>query len=417
MTEHLTRLDNGFRIVVDPVPHVGIVTAGVWVGAGARDEPEALNGLSHFLEHLLFKGTTTRTAFEIAAEIENRGGSIDAYTDYETTAYYVQTGARHWPAAISLLGEVLTESIFPADEVERDRSVVLQEIDQYADEPEAVLGDALHATLYPDQPLGRPILGTAAQVSGFTRQDLQDHLARHYRPERMVLVVSGRVDPVEVAALGARLFGSLAGGPPSISQPARYGGGHRAIARDIEQAHHALAFAGVGADHPELPALRHLANILGGGLTSRLFQEIRERRGLAYDVHADLEAYADTGFILFEAATAPGQLEEMTAILARELERAHRDGLTAEELARSREQLRFLLGSAQESTYGRAQRLARDMLVRDRIRSVDDIEAEIDGVTLDDLVRVARRVLSGPPTSCVVGPPPARPRRPQWRRS
>jgi predicted Zn-dependent peptidase len=415
MTEHLTRLDNGFRIVVDPVPHVGIVTAGVWVGAGARDEPEALNGLSHFLEHLLFKGTATRTAFEIAAEIENRGGSIDAYTDYETTAYYVQTGARHWPVAIALLADVLTASVFPEDEVERDRSVVLQEIDQYTDEPEAVLGDALHATLYPDQPLGRPILGTAAHVAGFTRQHLLDHLASRYRPERMVLVVSGRVDAAEVAALGATLFGTLAGGPGPVSPPARPVGGHRAISRDIEQAHYALAFDGLNASHPELPALRHVANILGGGLTSRLFQEIREQRGLAYDVHADLETFADTGFIVFEAATTPGQLEEMAAILARELERALA-GFTAEELARSKEQLRFLLGSAQDSTFGRAQRLARDTLVRDGIRSLEEIEAEIDGVTLDGLTRVARRVLSGPPTSCVVGPPPARQRRPLRRR-
>jgi len=417
MTEHLTRLDNGFRIVVDPVPHVAIVTAGVWVGVGARNEPEDRNGLSHFLEHLLFKGTATKTAFEVAAEIENRGGSIDAYTDYESTAYYVQTGARHWPVALRLLAEVLTESVFPEEEVERDRSVVLQEIDQYADEPEAVLGDALHATLYPDQPLGRPILGTAAHVASFTRQHLLDHLARYYRPERMVLVVSGRVDSGEVTALGTQLFEGQPNGPVPILQPARYGGGHRTIARDIEQAHHALAFNGLSLDHPELPALRHLANILGGGMTSRLFQEIRERRGLAYDVHADLDSYTDTGFILFEAATAPEQLDEMAAILLRELEQAQRDGFTAEELARSREQLRFALGSAQDSTFGRAQRLARDILIRDHIRSIDDIEAEIDGVTLDGLAQVAGRILSGPPTSCVVGPPPARPRRLNRRRS
>jgi predicted Zn-dependent peptidase len=313
------------------------------------------------------------------------------------------------------LAEVLTGSVFPEDEVERDRSVVLQEIDQYADEPEAVLGDALHALLYPDQPLGRPILGTAAHVAGFTRQHLLDRLASHYRPGRMVLVVSGRVDPAEVTALGARLFGTLAGGPVPVSPPARPAGGHRAIARDIEQAYHALAFAGPGAVHPDLPALRHVANILGGGLTSRLFQEIRERRGLAYDVHADLETFTDTGFIVFEAATAPGQLDDMAAILAHEVARA-RDGFTAAELARSKEQLRFLLGSTQESTFGRAQRLARDTLLRDRLRSVDAIEAEIDGVTLDDLARVAGQVLSGLPGSCVVGPPPARPRRPVRRR-
>ncbi len=405
MNPLMTRLDNGFTIVTDPVPYVGTVTIGVWVRAGSRNETARTNGLCHFLEHLLFKGTQTRSAFEIAAEIENLGGTLDGFTDCETTAYYVQTGARHWPVAVTLLGDLLTRSVFPEAEIERDRAVVLQEIDRYADDPEAVLGDVLQATLYPGQPLGRPILGTAETVASFTRAHLQTYLADQYLPERMVLVASGRVEHAEVAALADTVFGDLPTREALLVAPARLVGGQARVSRDFEQNHYALAFEGLGFDHPDLPGLRHVANILGGGLTSRLFQEIRERRGLAYDVHAEVEVYADTGFLTIEAATAPERLDDLTGAIDQELERA-RTGFAAAELARSKEQLRFLLASSQESTFGRAQRLARDALFRGRVRGLDEIEAAIDGVTIETLDRIGQTVLSAPPSLCVVGPRP-----------
>jgi len=414
MTEQMTRLDNGFLVVTDPVAHVGTVSVGVWVRAGTRDEPEAVNGISHFLEHLAFKGTATKDAFAIAAEIENRGGSIDAYTDYEMTAYYVQTGARHLETAVCLLAEVLTQSVFPEDEIAREIGVVLQEIDQYADEPESVLADLLRGAMYPGQPLGRPILGSREIVSGFTRRHLLDHVGSRYAPNRMALVASGRVEHAPLVALAERLFGRRPLLVAPAAGPARYVGGHGADIRDIEQAHFALGFEGLALRDPDLPALRHAANLLGGGMTSRLFQEIREKRGLAYDVHADLETYADGGAILFEAATAPGRRDELAELLTREIERA-RLGFAADELARSKEQLRFMVGMAQESTLTRAQRLARDVLFWGRVRTFDEAEAEFDAVTLDDLNRVMARVLSGPPTTAMVGPD--KPRRAARRRS
>ncbi|MEI8394458.1 MAG: pitrilysin family protein [Rhodospirillaceae bacterium] len=402
--DQMSRLDNGFTVVTDSVPHVGTVTAGVWLRAGSRDEAPDRNGISHFLEHLAFKGTSSKDAFAIVAEIENRGGSIDAYTDFETTAYYVQTGARHLDTAVALLAEVLTDSVFPEQEIEREIGVVLQEIDQYIDDPGAVLGDLLRAAIYPAQALGRPILGTPALVSGFTRPVLRDHVAQHYVPERMALVVSGCAAHAEVVALADRLFGRMAPASAPVPEPSRYVGGDSVQTKDIEQAHFALAFEGVPMGHPDLPALRHIANLLGGGMTSRLFQEIREKRGLAYDVHADLEIFADGGFIVFEAATEPGQCDDMASLLVREVERAATAGFTAEELARSKEQLRFAIALAGESTSSRAQRLARDALFRGAVRPIDTIEAEFDAVSLDSLNRVAAAVLSGRASRARVGP-------------
>lgn len=401
MTIQLSTLGNGFRVLTDHLPHLGTITSGVWIGVGARNERPEVNGIAHFLEHMIFKGTSSRDALAIALEIENRGGEFNAFTDYDVTAYYTQMAAKHVDVSCDIIGDIVLNSVFPQEEVEKERGVVIQEIGRYADEPEDVAYEALRRTAFQSQALGRPILGPRDNVAGFGREHLLDYVA-HYDPRRMVYVVSGNVDHDAVVRRAEVLFGHLTPKDAPFGEPVANTGGAALLQRDAEQVHFMAAFPGVGADDPDSYALRHLANILGGGMTSRLFQEIREKRGLVYSVYAAPIQYVDGGALSFYAGTGPEEAAELVPVFFEELRKV-RDGVTAAELDRSKEQLRFSVGKSLESTMRRADRFARTLLRTGEVRSIEQIFERIDAVTPDAVAAVARRVFAGPMAVSAVG--------------
>jgi len=397
----LTTLGNGFRVLTDHLPHLGTITSGLWVGVGARNERPEINGISHFLAHMIFKGTESRDALAIALEIENRGGEFNAYTDYDVTAYYTQMAAKHVDVSCEIIGDIVLNSTFPQDEVEKERGVVIQEIGRYADEPEDVAYEALRRTAFQGQALGRPILGPRENVAGFGREHLFDYVAR-YDPRRMVYVVSGNVGHDTVVRRIEAMFGHLTAKDEPFQEPVASRGGAALLQREAEQVHFMAAFPGVGTEDPGSYALRHLANILGGGMTSRLFQEIREKRGLVYSVYASPLQYADGGALSFYAGTGPEETAELVPVFFEELRKV-RDGVAAAELERSKEQLRFSVGKSLESTMRRADRFARTLLRTGEVRSIEQIFARIDAVTADDVAAMANRVFSGPMAVSAVG--------------
>lgn len=401
MTIQLTTLSNGFRVLTDHLPHLGTISAGVWVGVGARNERAGVNGISHFLEHMIFKGTKTRNALDIALEVENRGGDFNAFTDYDVTAYYTQMAAKHVDVACNVIGDIVLNSIFPEEEVEKERGVVIQEIGRYADEPESVVYDALREISFRDQALGRPILGPRENVAGFGREQLLDYVA-HYDPRRMVFVVSGNVEHDRVVASVQALFGHLTHSETPFQEAVTNTGGSAFITRESEQVHFMASLPGVGANHGDAFALRHLANVLGGGMTSRLFQEIREKRGLVYSVYAMPMIYADGGSLAFYAGTGQEETAELIPVFFEEL-RKIREGITAQELERSKEQMRFSVGKSMESTMQRADRFARNLLRYGEVKGIEQIFAEIDNVSIDDVVRVAQTSMQGPMAIAAVG--------------
>lgn len=401
MTVQLTTLSNGFRVLTDHLPHLGTITSGVWVGVGARNERPEVNGIAHFLEHMIFKGTESRDALAIALEIENRGGDFNAFTDYEVTAYYTQMGARHVEISCEIIGDIVLNSVFPQEEVEKERGVVIQEIGRYADEPEDVVYEALRRTAFQGQALGRPILGPRENVAGFGREQLLDYVA-HYDPRRMVYVVSGNVDHDTVVRKVEALFGHLTAKEEPFREAVTVTGGAELLRREAEQVHFMAAFPGVGIEDRDSYALRHLANILGGGMTSRLFQEIREKRGLVYSVYASPLQYADGGALSFYAGTGQEEIAELVPVFFEEL-RKFRDGVTEAELDRSKEQLRFSVGKSMESTMRRADRFARTLLRTGEIRTIDEIAQRIDAVGTNDVTALAGRIFAGPMAVSAVG--------------
>ena len=295
MSVQTSRLANGLRVVSDPVDHVETASIGLWVDVGARCESEETNGMSHLLEHMAFKGTERRSARDIAEEIEAVGGHLNAYTSRETTAYYAKVMKEDVPLALDLLADILQHSTFDPEELERERAVVIQEIAQVNDTPDDLVFDRFQETAYPDQPLGRSILGPPERVGSYSRDALAGYMAAQYRAARMVLVGSGRIDHDGLVAAAEEAFTALPEGPTAAPAAAVYGGGDCRIVRDLEQAHLVVGFDGVAYDDDDFYALQVLSTLLGGGMSSRLFQEIRERRGLAYSVFTFSSSYADGG--------------------------------------------------------------------------------------------------------------------------
>ncbi|AWK89705.1 M16 family metallopeptidase [Azospirillum thermophilum] len=401
MSIQLSTLPNGFRVLTDHLPHLGTITSGVWVGVGARNERPEVNGIAHFLEHMIFKGTASRDALAIALEIENRGGEFNAFTDYDVTAYYAQMASTHVEVSCDIIGDIVLNSVFPQEEVEKERGVVIQEIGRYADEPEDVVYEALRRTAFQGQALGRPILGPRENVAGFGREHLLDYVA-HYDPRRMVYVVSGNVDHDTVVRRAEALFGHLTPKDAPFQERVANTGGAALLQREAEQVHFMAAFPGAGIDDADSYPLRHLANILGGGMTSRLFQEIREKRGLVYSVYSAPLQYQDGGALSFYAGTGVEEVAELVPVFFEELRKA-RDGVTEAELQRSKEQLRFSVGKSLESTMRRADRFARTLLRTGEIRSIEQIFERIDSVTPADVAAVANRVFAGPMAVSAVG--------------
>ncbi len=409
MTVQLDRLSNGFRIVSEHMPGLQSAAIGVWVTAGGRHERAEQNGIAHFLEHMAFKGTTNRTALQIAEAIEDVGGYINAYTSREVTAYYARVLAGDVPLALEVIADILLNPLFDPAEIEVERGVILQEIGQTQDTPDDVIFDWLQAESYRDQPLGRSILGPSERVRSFTREDLARFVGEHYGPGQMILAAAGAVHHDELVRMAERLFGHLPPLAPGAVVPARFTGGEARREKDLEQAHFALALESPGYRDDAFHTAQIYAGVLGGGMSSRLFQEIRERRGLCYTIFAQAGAYADTGTTTIYAGTSAEQIAELAGITIDELRRAASD-ITADELERARAQMKAGLLMGLESSSNRAERLARMVQIWDRVPPLEETVARIDAVSLQDLRAFAEHMaVRAPAALALYGPVAAAP--------
>ncbi|MEM9318423.1 MAG: pitrilysin family protein [Pseudomonadota bacterium] len=384
MTVQTHTLSNGLRIVTEHMPGLQSAALGVWVSAGGRHERAEQNGIAHFLEHMAFKGTARRSALAIAEEIEDVGGYINAYTSREATAYYARVLQADVPLALDLISDIVLNPAFDPHEIEVERGVILQEIGQANDTPDDIIFDWLQAAAYPEQPLGRTILGEARRVRGFDQGDLRTFVGQHYGPGQLIVSAAGAVDHDQIVRLAEAHFGHLVAQPVSSPAAARFFGGERRQVKDLEQAHFTIALEAPGYRSDDVYAAQIYATALGGGMSSRLFQEIRERRGLCYTIFAQVGSYLDTGMLTIYAGTAAEDLAELTRLTIDELRRSA-DGLRAAELDRARAQMKAGMLMGLESPSARAERLARLMGIWNRVPPLEETVARIDAVTLDDL--------------------------------
>ena len=373
------------------MPGLASAAIGIWVTAGARHETAAQNGIAHFLEHMAFKGTKRRSALQIAEAIEDVGGYINAYTSREVTAYYARVLENDVPLALDVLSDILLNPVFDDSEIEVERGVILQEIGQTLDTPDDVIFDWLQEQAYPDQSLGRSILGPSSQVSTFNRADLARFVTQHYGPDQMILAAAGAVDHDALVRLAEDLFGGLEVRPKGVMDVASFGGGEVRRNRNLEQAHLAMAFEAPGYRDDAIYTSQIYASAFGGGMSSRLFQEIRENRGLCYAIYAQAGAYADTGMMTIYAGTSGGQLGDLATITIDEMKRAAHD-LSPAEIARARVQMKAGLLMGLESPSNRAERLARLMQIWDRIPPLEETIAQIDAVTTGDVREFAEKM-------------------------
>jgi len=404
MSIEIHRLDNGMRIAIEPMPGLHSASIGLYVTAGGRHERIEQNGIAHFLEHMAFKGTPTRTAQRIAEEIEDVGGYINAYTGKEMTAYYARVLAADVGLALDLLADILLNPLFSEPDIEVERGVILQEIGQALDTPDDIIFDWLQETAYPDQPFGRTILGPTERVAGFGRQDFATFVGEHYGPDQIILAAAGAVDPDQILRQAEQLFaGRCRSGRLEIPS-ARFAVGERRELRELEQVHMALGFESPAVRDEAAYAAQIYCVALGGGMSSRLFQELRERRGLCYTVFTQAGAYADTGLMTLYAGTGPGQIRELTEVTMDELRRAA-EGLDAAEIARARAQMKAGLLMGLENPSARAERLARMLAIWDRVPDPSETVARIDAVTAEDLRAFGERLAEGAgPALALIGP-------------
>jgi predicted Zn-dependent peptidase len=382
MSVEVTRLPSGLSVVTDSMPHLQTASLGVWVGSGSRDEQPQEHGISHLLEHMAFKGTARRTARQIAEEIEAVGGDINAGTSIETTSYYARVLKADVPLALDVLADILSNPAFDAAELTREQNVIMQEIGATEDTPDDLIHDLLQNTAFPEQPIGRSILGTPQSVSSFQRHHLQAYLARNYRAPDMVVVATGAVEHAHVLGEVDRLFGRFNGPAAPVPQPARFGGGARLEARNLEQVHIALALEGVPQRDPNLYSMQVFTSVLGGGMSSRLFQEVREVRGLCYTIYAYHAPYADTGVFGLYAGTDAADAAELMRVVVDEIAKAGAN-LTQAEIDRAKAQMKAGLLMALESSGARAHQLANQMLAYGRPIPLDEIVSRIEAVTVD----------------------------------
>lgn len=398
-----TRLGNGLRVVTDVMAGLKTASIGVWVGAGARNETAEAHGVAHMLEHMAFKGTVRRNARMIAEEIEAVGGHLNAFTSREQTAYYARIMAADAPLAMDILADIIQRSVFDEAELARERGVVIQEIGEVEDSPDDIIFDHLLTAAYPDQTIGRPILGTIERVRGLRRSHLVSFLDSNYRAPAMTVVAAGAIEPNLIADLAAKHFENLPNSGESNCPPARYQGGEYREARDLEQAHVALALPAVAFDHPDYYAVQVYATLLGGGMSSRLFQEIREKRGLAYTVSASAAAFRDAGLLLIYAGTSPESLDELLPVIGDEMHKTTQ-GIGTDEIERARAQLTAGLMMSLESSSSRIEQLARQTLALGRTLDADELIGKINAVDGEQLRRIAAEMLRQPPAVAVLGP-------------
>lgn len=404
-----TRLDSGLRIVTEALPALRSVSVGFWVGVGSRDEHDDELGASHFLEHLLFKGTTDRSAAQIVHDVESIGGDMNAFTAQEMTAFYVRVPDEQLDLALDILADVVWAPALRSEDVDVERHVILEELGMRDDAPDDLVHELFASAVFPDHPLGREVLGTRQSISDMTRESIARFHRRHYHPSAIVLAAAGNLTHDRVVDRVARHAEALEVGPDvdlgrSVEglAPARP---RAVLTKPAEQVHVVMGTRGIAREDPDRYPLTVLNQALGGGMSSRLFQEVRERRGLAYAVYSYRVAYVQTGAFAVYAGTAPGRATETIDVVGTELDRVIRDGgIGDDELAAAKGQLKGSMALSLETSNSRMHRLGSSELMLGEALSLDDVTARIESVTPDDVARVVTRMFASPRTLAVVGP-------------
>jgi predicted Zn-dependent peptidase len=403
MSVALTTLKSGINVVTDTMPHLETASLGVWVNSGSRDERREEHGISHFLEHMAFKGTQRRSARQIAEEIEAVGGDLNAATSAENTAYYARVLKADVPLALDVLADILSEPAFDREEFAREQNVIIQEIGAVADTPDDLVFEHLQDIAFPDQPLGRSILGTAKTVKSFDGNKLRDYLARHYRAPDIVIAAAGAVDHAAVVGEVEKRFASFNGPHSPAPEAARFGGGTHVEKRELEQVHIALALPGLAQQDPALYSLQMFTNVVGGGMSSRLFQEAREKRGLCYSIYSFHAPYSDVGMFGLYAGTDAADSSELMRLIVDEIANTA-ETISEAEIARTKAQMKAGLLMALESSGDRIGQLARQMIAWGRPIPLDELVEKVEAVTVES-ARAAGRALirRGKPAIAVIG--------------
>jgi len=405
MTENvaITTLPSGLTVLTERMDRVETVSFGAYIGAGTRHEMAAENGVAHFLEHMAFKGTASRSAMDIAEAVENVGGHINAYTSREQTAYYVKLLKEDLGLGVDIIGDILCHSSFEPEELERERGVILQEIGQANDTPDDIVFDHFQSAAYPSQPMGRPVLGTEAIIRGLKRDALPGFMGAHYTPPNMVVAACGNLAHDQVVELVDRHFRDLPQAELHAPMPADYMGGEYRETRELDQAHIVLGFESPGYGEPDYYPAMLLSTLLGGGMSSRLFQEIREKRGLVYSIYSFTAPARDGGLFGIYAGTGESEAAELMPVTLEELAKVQREVGEAE-LNRARAQLKAGLLMSLESTGSRCEQLARQWQIFGRIIPAAETVRKIEAVTREDICKVAARIFRTRPTLATIGP-------------
>ena len=398
----LTRLANGLTVAIDPMPGAQSAAIGLHAFVGSRSEPEGKGGLAHLVEHMVFKGARGRDARAIAEAIEDVGGSLNAWTSRDQTLFHGRTLAADIGLALELIADLVRAPKLDQAELEREKLVILSELGECLDAPDDLIHDRLFEAAFGEQPLSRPVLGNEQSIQGLDRSDCVSWLGEQYRPERLVISAAGKVDPSHILLLAEALFGDLETGSVSAIEPARFVGGIRSDRRSAEQTHLALAYPGMCASDPTAPALSLFAQAVGGGMSSRLFQELREERGLAYSIYAWTQAFADTGLFAVNLAADKARATEALN-LAREVVERTAGELTEAELNRARAQIEAAILMAMETPQGRADAMARSIEIFGRIMTIDEMLAELRAVDVAAARGAGQAMLDGPRAIASIG--------------
>lgn len=398
-----TTLENGLRVVTDTVPSMHSVALGIWVGVGTRHENLAQNGVAHMVEHMLFKGTKKRNAFEIAEELENVGASVNAYTSREITSYHVHLLSQDTQLGLDVMADMYLNSTLPPEEIERERGVILQEIGMSNDTPDDLVFDIYSETAYPKQSLGAPILGRAHNIEAMSQQDLQGYIDEFYKPSNTVISAAGGVDHDEFVSQVRTLFAHQTQSEASTYKAADYKGGEIRLPKELEQSHFILGFQGLARTDEDYYTAQTLSTILGSGMSSRLFQEVREKRGLVYSIFSYHSGYQDDGQFGIYAGTGPEKLDEIIPVVCDEVLKVGQD-VTEEELTRAKSQLKAGLLMGRESMMTRADQQAKYMLFRDSAFDADILIDQIESVDTAAIKRIAEKIFSSKPTLAALGP-------------
>lgn len=398
-----TTLPGGLRIITDTVPSMHSAAVGIWVGVGTRDEDMRENGVAHMVEHMLFKGTDKRDALGIVKEIEDVGGSMNAYTSRELTSYHIHLLKNDVALGMDILGDMYQNSVMLEDEIDRERQVIIQEIGMNNDTPDELVFDQYFERAFPDQAMGAPILGQTEIIETISKDALKNYVSRFYSPARTVISAAGGIEHDEIVDLAKAFLDKLPSGDDCAQIKSAYKGGEIRTVKDLEQAHVLLGFQGLSRHEPDYYAVQALTTLLGGGMSSRLFQEIREKRGLVYSIYAFHSAYQDDGLFGIYAGTGPDKLNEMMPVICDEVLKIAQS-VTEEEMERAKSQLRANLLMGRESMMTRADQQAKQMLFRGEAFDLEGIVAKIEAVDLAALRRVAARMFKGTPTLAALGP-------------